>query len=411
MRVVESGEESPKPLSGVRVLDLSRVLAGPLCTQMLGDLGADVIKVEPCEGDESRGWSPKCGDTGTAFLAVNRNKKSVTIDLKNPVGLDIVRQLAAISDVVVESNSTGVSDKLGVGFHALSEVNPAIVYCSISGFGREGPLKDAKGYDLMLQAFSGILDLTGEEGGAPARSPFSPIDQATGHHATIGILGALMRKMQTGKGSLVEVSLYESAMQFISYLLQAYWATGTIPTKVGCEHPSLVPYQPFQTKDRVVLIGIANDSLWQKFCAEFDLLDYVDDARFRTNSDRVMHRAETVALVQQAISHWGAETLLARLIEIGVPCAPINTIADIASHPQTAALGIVRSYEHPKIGVLSAVVQPIQFDRIQREAGMPPPGLGQDNREVLAMIGFDSEQIEVAFASGALGKQGPANGR
>ena len=263
----------------------------------------------------------------------------------------------------------------------------------------------------MLQAFSGILDLTGEKGGAPARSPFSPIDQATGHHAVIGILAALMRKMQTGEGGLVEVSLYESAMQFVSYLLQAYWATGQVPTKVGCEHPSLVPYQPFQTSDGVILIGIANDSLWQKFCRAFDLMDHVDDRRFRTNPDRVLHRAETVALVQQAVGNWEAEVLLSRLIEIGIPCAPINTIGDFAAHPQTAALGIVAEYNHPQIGVLQAVVQPVQFDRNPRTAGTAPPMLGQHNREILAMLGMDNEQIDAAFSSGALGDQDPIDVR
>tara|TARA_R110000868_G_scaffold226080_8_gene478559 strand:- start:755 stop:1987 length:1233 start_codon:yes stop_codon:yes gene_type:complete len=391
------------PLSGVRVLDLSRVLAGPLCTQMLGDLGAEVIKVEPCEGDESRGWTPKCGDTGTAFLAVNRNKKSVTVDLRNPEGLAIVRKLAAICDVVVESNSTGASDRLGVGYEALAAINPALVYCSISGFGRDGPLKDAKGYDLMLQAFSGILDLTGDPGGAPARSPFSPIDQATGHHAAIGILGALLRRGRTGLGGLVEVSLFESATQFVSYLLQAYWATGEVPAKVGCEHPSLVPYQPFQAADRVILIGIANDSLWRKFCLAFDLESFANDPRFKTNGERVKRRDETVALVQNAVSGWQSEDLLRRLIEIGVPCAPINSIADLAAHDHTAARGIVAGYNHPVIGPLKAVVQPVKFDGQRREAGLPPPGLGQHNAEILRMLGLDDQQIMAAMESGALG--------
>lgn len=391
------------PLSGVRVLDLSRVLAGPLCTQMLGDLGAEVIKVEPCEGDESRGWAPKCGDTGTAFLAVNRNKKSMAVDLRHPEGLAIVRKLAAICDVVVESNSTGASDRLGVGYEALRAIKPALIYCSISGFGRDGPLKDAKGYDLMLQAFSGILDLTGDPDGPPARSPFSPIDQATGHHAAIGILGALLRRGRTGVGGLVEVSLFESATQFLSYLLQAYWATGEVPAKVGCEHPSLVPYQPFQAADRVILIGIANDSLWRKFCLAFDLEPFADDPRFKTNGERVKRREETVALVQDAIAGWNSDDLLRRLIEIGVPCAPINSIADLAAHEHTAARGIVATYNHPVIGAMKAVVQPVKFDGQPREAGMAPPGLGEHNREILRLLGLDDEQIAAVLRSGALG--------
>lgn len=396
-----------KPLSGIRVLDLSRVLAGPLCTQMLGDLGAEVIKIEPCDvGDESRAWPPLCGDTGTAYLAVNRNKKSLTVDLRTAEGLDIVRRLAKVSDVVVESNSTGASERLGVGYESLRGENPSIVYCSISGFGRSGPLRDAKGYDLMLQAFSGILDLTGEPGGKPARSPFSPIDQATGHHAVIGIMGALMRRMQTGQGALVEVSLFETATHFVSYLLQAYWTSGKPPAKLGCEHPALVPYQPFEAIDRTILIGIANDALWKRFCQSFGLGEYVEDSRFRTNAERVRRRAETVALVQNVVAAWPADDLLHKLIEIGVPCAPLNSIADLAAHEHTAARGILVDYQHPVLGPLHAVAQPIQFDGQPRTAGTPPPSLGEHNREVLAMLGYDTTQIGAIERSGTLGRRG-----
>ncbi len=398
------------PLTGIRVLDISRVLAGPLCTQMLGDLGADVIKVEPCEGDESRGWTPRRGDTGTAFLSVNRNKRSMTIDLRNPAGLDIVRRLAMDSDVFVESNSTGASERLGLGFESLRAINPALVYCSITGFGAEGPLKEAKGYDLMLQAFSGILDLTGEPGGAPARSPFSPIDQATGHHATIGIMAALMRRVRTGKGGLVEVSLFESAVQFTSYLLQSYWETRKVPPKVGCEHPSLVPYQSFRTADHNLLIGIANDSLWRRFCAAFGMDDLAHDPRFASNQSRVERRVETVALVQDAVANWSSEALLARLIEIGVPSAPINSIADLAAHPHTHARGIVADYIHPQLGALKAVVQPVQFDRRVRKAGAPPPALGEHNTEILLQLGMSNNAIEELLQSGALGRKSLADG-
>lgn len=394
-----------KPLAGIKVLDMSRVLAGPLCTQMLGDLGAEVIKIEPCGvGDESRSWPPLCSDTGSAYLAVNRNKKSVTLDLRTPAGMDIVRRLARVCDIVVESNSTGASERLGVDYESLRIENPKMVYCSISGFGRDGPLKDAKGYDLMLQAFSGILDLTGEPGGSPARSPFSPIDQATGHHAVIGIMSALMRRMQTGQGAFVEVSLFETATHFVSYLLQAYWTSGQLPAKLGCEHPALVPYQPFEAADRTILIGIANDALWRRFCQAFGLVKHVEDPRFRTNAERVRHRAETVAIVQAAIGAWGADDLLSKLIEIGIPCAPINSIADLVAHEHTAARGILVGYDHPVLGALQAVAQPIQFDGQPRTAGMAPPTLGQHNMEILEMLGLDDRQRTEAVAAGALGR-------
>lgn len=394
-----------KPLAGMRVLDLSRVLAGPLCTQTLADLGAEVIKIEPCgSGDESRGWPPLCGDTGTAFLAVNRNKKSVTLDLRTAEGLAVARDLAAVSDIVVESNSTGATDRLGLGYEALKATKPDLIYCSISGFGREGPLKDAKGYDLMLQAFSGILDLTGEPGGAPARSPFSPIDQATGHHAVIGILSAALRRAQTGQGAFLEVSLFETATHFVSYLLQAYWTSGMLPKKLGCEHPALVPYQPFSTADKSILIGVANDALWVRFCKAFGLGDLIEDARFRTNAARCIHRAETVAAVQAVVAHWKSEALLEKLIAIGVPCAPINTIADLANHDHTRARGILVEYDHPTLGPLNAVAQPIQFNGQPRDAGAPPPDLGQHNHEILALLGYDPAKIGALESSGALGR-------
>jgi crotonobetainyl-CoA:carnitine CoA-transferase CaiB-like acyl-CoA transferase len=396
-----------KPLAGMRVLDLSRVLAGPLCTQTLADLGAEVIKIEPCgAGDESRGWPPLCGHTGTAFLAVNRNKKSVTLDLRTAEGLAVARDLAAVSDIVVESNSTGATDRLGLGYDVLKAAKPDLIYCSISGFGREGPLKDAKGYDLMLQAFSGILDLTGEPGGAPARSPFSPIDQATGHHAVVGILSAALRKAQTGQGAFLEVSLFETATHFVSYLLQAYWTSGALPQKLGCEHPALVPYQPFATADKAILIGVANDALWVRFCRAFGLDDLIEDPRYRTNAARCAHRAETVAAVQAVVAHWPSEGLLEKLIEIGVPCAPINTIADLANHDHTQARGIVVKYDHPTLGSLNAVAQPIQFDGRARDAGAPPPDLGQHNREILNLLGYDAGKIEALQGSGALGRVG-----
>lgn len=396
-------EKALLPLAGIHVLDLSRVLAGPLCTQMLGDLGAEIIKIEPCEGDESRAWTPKCGTTGTAFLSVNRNKKSMTIDLRNPIGLDIVRKLAAECDVFVESNSTGATDRLGLSYASVRAQNPAVVYCSISGFGAEGPLKNAKGYDLMLQAFSGILDLTGEPGGPPARSPFSPIDQATGHHATIGILAALMQRHATGTGRLVEVSLFESAVQFASYLLQAYWQTGEIPQKVGCEHPALVPYQTFCSADRPVLIGVANDSLWRRFCSAFTLSELAEDPRFATNEARVERRAQVVELVQDAVAGWSSDALIARLIEIGVPCAPINSLAEFSAAPHLAARGIVAEYTHPQLGPLKTVVQPVQFDRLARSAGTAPPALGEHNREILERLGYDTDEVNMLFRSGALG--------
>jgi crotonobetainyl-CoA:carnitine CoA-transferase CaiB-like acyl-CoA transferase len=277
-----------QPLKSKQVLDITRVLAGPLCTQTLGALGAEIIKVETIgDGDEMRQWPPYRDGTGTAFLAYNRNKKGIALDLKRPEAREIMHRLVAISDVVVESGSTGAADRLGLGYAELKKIRPNLIYCSISGFGRIGPLRTAKGYDLMLQAFSGMMAMTGDAGGEPTRSPFSPIDQVTGHHAVTGILSALLHQAQTGEGALIEVSLLETATHLLGYHLQAFWETGQLPERIGRGHPSLVPYQPFEAADKPFLLGVANDSLWRAFCEEFEVRELATDERFAANGQRV----------------------------------------------------------------------------------------------------------------------------
>ena len=390
-----------QPLKGTRVLDLTRVLAGPLCTQTLGLLGAEVIKIEGVgDGDEMRHWPPFKGDTGTAFLAYNRGKKSISLDLKKSESRDLVRRLIAKSDVVIESGSTGAMDRLGLGYEDARKLRPDLVYCSISGFGRVGPLKDAKGYDLMLQAFSGIMAMTGEAGGEPVRSPFSPIDQVTGHHAVVGILGALLQRAQTREGALVEVSLLETATHLVAYHLQAFWETKKLPERIGCGHPSLVPYQPFETADKPILIGVANDALWRSFCREFDIAAVGAEDRFATNRARVQNRAEAVALVQEVIGNSPSETLITRLIAAGIPCSPINSLGDLAEHAQLDALGMFQQSDHPTLGLINVVAPPITFNRTKADVGSAAPTLGEHTREVLADLGCSPEEVAGYLESG-----------
>jgi crotonobetainyl-CoA:carnitine CoA-transferase CaiB-like acyl-CoA transferase len=390
-----------QPLKGIRVLDISRVLAGPSCTQTLGTLGAEVIKIEPIgTGDEMRQWPPMRADTGTPFLAYNRNKKSLALDLKSPAALALVHRLAAISDVFVESGSTGASERLGLGYAAVQHIRADVIYCAISGFGQTGPLKNAKGYDLMLQAFSGMMAMTGEADGGPVRSAFSPIDQATGQNAVIGILSAVIQRAQTGQGALVEVSLLESATQLLSYHLQSFWETGKLPAKIACGHPALVPYQPFETADQPILIGIANDSLWRTFCREFALDVVASDPRFATNPKRVENRAQVVAIVQEQLRGQSAAELVARLIACGVPCSPIHDLKNFSDHRQLDALGMFIDYVHPSLGMLKAVAQPIMFDGKRETPQMPPPRLGQHTREVLGLIGCSHSEIDGYLANG-----------
>ena len=362
-----------KPLARIRVLDFSKVLAGPLCTQYLGDLGADIIKVEPCAvGDETRGWPPFHGDTAAFFLSVNRNKRSLAVDLKTETGREIAHKLARTADVVLESYGTGVVERLGIDFATLKRERNDLIYCSISGFGRTGPLKGNLGYDVILQAFSGIMSMTGEIGGGPVRSPFSPIDQATGLHALTGIMAAILERNRTGKG----------------------WEKRTLPEKSGSGHESLCPYQAFSASDAPLLLGIANDNLWRRFCRAIDRNELATDPRFETNRARVAHFAETVSLVQAIVATRSRDEWIALLTSIGVPCAPINTLRDLLDHPHTAARGIVLDYEHPELGALKTVAQPIVFDGAERKVTRPPPLHGKHSREILGEIGYATETID-----------------
>lgn len=391
------------PLEGVRVLDLTKVLAGPLCTQYLGDMGADVVKVEPCQvGDDTRRWPPFRGETGAVFLSCNRNKRSLAVDLKTPDGQAVVHRLAARADVVVESYSTGVAERLAIDYDTLRAINPRLIYCSLSGFGRTGPLGHALGYDVVLQAFSGIMGLTGHEGGEPVRIPFSPIDQATGLHAVSGILAGLLQRGRTGEGLRFEVSLFETAIAFLGYNFQVYWEKGTLPEKSGSGHESLCPYQAFEASDKPVLIGIANDNLWRRFCAAVDRPELAEDPRFRTNADRVRYRAETVALVQSIVAARTCDDWVEMLTQLRVPCAPINSLADVLAHPHRAARKIVLDYHHPRLGELKTVAQPIHFDGEARVVRLPPPMHGEHSRAVLEELGYAATEIAQLVASGVM---------
>lgn len=394
------------PLKGMRVLDLSRVLAGPLCAQGLGDLGAEIIKVETLvDGDESRSWPPFSNGMATAFMAANRNKQSIALDLKKPDGLKIVHELVRTCDVVVESASAGVAERLGVDYPTLKAINDRIVYCTISGFGRTGPMKDARGYDMILQAYSGMMSVTGSEDGNAIRIPFSPIDQTTGYHAIIGVLSALMQRGVSGKGSLIDVSLFETAASFLGYMAQAYMENGTLPKRSGSQHSGIVPYQAFECRDKSILVGIANDKLWRAFCNAFGYSEFAIDARFALNRDRVANRHATVAIVQEAMSPLAAADALEKLDRIGVPSAPINNLQDLIENPQTTARGLIGSFNADYISAnVKAFLMPILFDGQPRNLGSPPPRLGEHTDIVLTRLGYTPMEIQALERDQVIGR-------
>ena len=405
-----TGTAGTGPLQGLRVLDLSKVLAGPLCAQYLGDMGADVVKIESlADGDETRHWPPFRADlapgtasTGTIFLSANRNKRSLAVDLRSKQGLAVVHRLARDSDVVIESFGPGAAARLGVDAGTLMAINPRLICCGISGYGNVGPMREGKGYDVILQAFCGMLAITGEPDGPPVRSPFSPVDQATGLHALIGILAALQQRARTGAGVTVEASLFDSATGFLGYFLQGYWERGTEPQRPGSGHESLCPYEAFETADKPLILGVANDNLWRAFCKVAGLEEAVDDPRFRTNAARVAHRAETVAVVGHALRQRGRDRWLADLGGVGIPCSPLHTLGELSAHPHARASGMVFDYDDPRRGPLHGVAQPVRFDGERPVLRRPPPAHGEHGREILRESGFTDAEIEAMVHAGVV---------
>lgn len=392
-----------QPLQGIRVIDLSKVLAGPLCGQYLGDLGADVIKIEPVQGgDDTRAWLPQCEGEAATFLAVNRNKRSVAVDLKTVAGREIVSTLLRDADVVLQGFGAGAAKRLGVDYASVAALNPRAIYCEISGYGRDGPMGEEPGYDVMLQAFSGMISTIGEPKGEPVRASFSPVDLGTGMHALSGILAALLQRTTTGKGVYVEVSLLETSLGYMGYMAQNYWMTGKAPERMGTAHPAMSPYQAFSAADGQLMLGVGNDAQWRRFCTVAGLDAHVDDPRFATNAQRVANFDQTVALVKTAMASRTVADWLDVLRQARVPCAPIHTLDQSLAHPQIQARGMVLNTEHPSLGSVKSLAYPVQFDHQERRAQRPPPLLGQHTREVLLQSGYSPDYLDKLARDGSI---------
>lgn len=391
------------PLDGVKILDLSKVLAGPLCGQYLGDLGADVIKIEPpALGDDARAWTPKRGGESASFMAVNHNKRSLALDLKSERGKAVLHDLARNADVIIQGFGSGTARRLGVDYETLKGIAPNVIYCEISGYGRDGPMGAEPGYDVMLQAFSGMVSSIGSSDGECARVSFSPVDLGTGLHAVSGILAALLHRKNTGQGAYVEVSLLDTAMGYMGYMAHNYWASGAIPARMGTAHPSLCPYQAFATSDGSLMLGVGNDRLWQKFCSCAGLEEYVADPRFATNADRVRNFAQTCALVEGRLRTRGTKAWIDILRAAGVPVSPIQTLAEALDHEQVRARNIVVKSNHVALGEVAHIAYPVTFNKQPRDVKRAAPVLGQHSREVLLQQGYPDAEIDELIAQGVI---------
>jgi len=386
----------PLALDGIRVVDLSRVIAGPWCGALLSDLGADVIKVEDTgSGDESRTWPPHKDGEAAAYLLFNRNKRAMTLDLKAPEGVEVVKTLVKEADVVIENFRTGTMESFGLGYDVLSELNPKLIYCSVSAFGRTGPRKDAPGYEALMQAFSGIMSITGEPGGQPVRAGVSFLDLSTGILCALGVSAALLQRQRTGLGQRVDGSLLETAVSLLAFHAEGYLLTGAIPKALGSGHPSLSPYRNFKCRDgQWIFIAAANDRFWGKLARAIGLGEMAENPRFAKNGERVKNRVELEDILEKAIAGRDREPLLKILEEADVPATPVNSVDQVMNDPQTAERGIVQRVRHTKLGEIPVVGTPLRFSRMNPGVRRAAPLRGEHTDEILAEHGYTPERIQ-----------------
>ena len=373
------------PLVGIKVLDVSRVVSGPFCTMVLGDLGADIVKVEePTRGDESRSYGPPFQNGESAyFLSVNRNKRSIAADLRSAGGRDLVCRLAQAADVFVENFRPGTADRLGLGFEALRQRNAGLLYCSISGFGRSGPDAQRPGYDLIVQGEAGLMDITGHADGPPTKVGTSVADLVTGLYAAQAITAALVGRRATGTGRRIDIAMADAVASLLTFNAGMYFATGDSPTRRGNAHPTISPYETFEAADGWLNIGVANDKFWALFCGAIDRPDLMADPRFVTPSARVRHRPALVALLAPILRRRTRDEWVAALGDAGVPCGAIRTVAEVCTAAQLVERGMVLDAVHPTAGSIRSIATPFRFDDRPPQAPRPPPLLDQHRHEIL----------------------------
>ncbi|HLZ68330.1 MAG TPA: CoA transferase [Dehalococcoidia bacterium] len=397
--------QGPGPLAGVRVLDLSRVLAGPYAAMTLGDMGADVIKVEqPGEGDETRGWGPPfAGGESAYYLSVNRNKRSITLNLKHAAARELALELVRKSDILIENFRTGTLERMDLGDDVLWQANPGLIHASLTGFGTTGPYAEYAGYDFVVQGLAGIMGVTGEPAGEPMKVGIAIVDITAALFMLNGVLAALYRRTETGRGERVDASLLQSAMAWLANVGQNYLVSGKDAGRFGNAHPNIVPYQVFHASDQPISLACANPRQFKTFCELAGRPDLPDDPRFRTNADRVANRKALIAMVQSLIAQKTAAEWVELLNAHGVPSGAINTVAQAFADPQVQALGVVTLLPHPTIGELPMVGSPIALSDSHVGPRTAPPLLGQHTDEVLhELLGLGAGQIAELREQGAI---------
>ena len=386
-----------KALEGIRVLDLTRALAGPFCTLMLGDNGADVIKIEiPGSGDDTRKWGPPfIGDESAYFLSINRNKRSLTLNLQDPKAQDVFMKLAKDSDVVVENFTPGVMDRFGLGYEAVKAVNPNVVYCSISGFGQDGPYRSRPAYDQIMQGVGGLMSITGEPDGEPQKIGIAVTDIGAGMWSSFAITTALHHRDKTGEGQYIDISMLDAQVAWLTYQAAFFFANDEPPKRMGAAHPTLVPYQAFMCSDgKYINVAVGSERIWERFCQGMGREDLKDHPDYSVNSVRVAHRGAIVSMLQEIFLTRPVSEWVEDLQAANVPCGPINDLADVFADPQVLARDMLQEMPHPTLGTIKQTGLPIKFSRTPGGLDRHPPLLGEHNQEILSSLGYSDADVQ-----------------